>query len=138
MTAIPRLLSAVTVRKAKLAAKDYELSDGHGLTLSIRTTGKKIWRFRYQRPNSSARTNITLGHYPAMTLAAARTLHDEYIALLIKGIDLKNRSRTRLSRKKEPKTACSLMWQRGGSPLKKPAVFPTFMPVISGVHWRGR
>lgn len=34
-------------KKAKLIDKDYDLSDGHGLTLSVRTTGKKIWRFRY-------------------------------------------------------------------------------------------
>ncbi|WP_021017018.1 integrase arm-type DNA-binding domain-containing protein [Prodigiosinella confusarubida] len=55
------LLSAVAVQKAKPADKDYDLTDGHGLTLSIRTSGKKIWYFRYQRPNSATRTNITLG-----------------------------------------------------------------------------
>ncbi|RUT64090.1 integrase [Morganella morganii] len=89
MTATYRLLSAAAVQRAKPADKDYDLPDGHGLTLSIRATGKKIWRFRYQRPNSTARTNITLGYYPALTLAAARTLHDEYLALLVRGIDPK-------------------------------------------------
>lgn len=82
MTITRRLLSAATVVKAKSADKDYDLPDGHGLTLSVRTTGKKIWRFRYQRPGSSARTNITLGYYPVLSLAAARTLHDEYLDLL--------------------------------------------------------
>ncbi|WP_336222365.1 integrase arm-type DNA-binding domain-containing protein [Citrobacter amalonaticus] len=67
-----RYLSAAAVQKAKPAGHDYSLSDGHGLTLSVRATGKKIWRFRYQRPGSGTRTNITLGHYPALTLAAAR------------------------------------------------------------------
>ncbi|OSM95094.1 integrase domain-containing protein [Lonsdalea populi] len=103
MTVTHRLLSAVTVQKAKPAAKDYELPDGHGLTLSIRTTGKKIWRFRYQRPNSSTRTNITLGHYPSMTLAAARTLHDEYISLLIKGIDPKKQEQDEAEQEKRAK-----------------------------------
>ncbi|WP_414147470.1 hypothetical protein ACMGGR_17755 [Erwinia sp. BNK-24-b] len=46
--------------------------------LSIRTSGKKIRRFRYQHPDFTARTNITLGYYPAISLAAACTLHDEY------------------------------------------------------------
>ncbi|EAR3735627.1 DUF4102 domain-containing protein [Salmonella enterica] len=87
MNVTHRLLSAVTVEKAKPADKDYHLPDGQGLTLSVRTTGKKIWRFRYQRPGSTARTNITLGHYPGMTLARARTLHDEYLTLLARGID---------------------------------------------------
>ncbi|MCI3760504.1 hypothetical protein MP956_21790 [Escherichia coli] len=34
-------LSASEVQKAKPAAKDYELFDGQGLTLFVRTTGKK-------------------------------------------------------------------------------------------------
>ncbi len=53
-------LSASEVQKAKPAAKDYELFDGQGLTLFVRTTGKKIWRFRYKRPGSTTRTTITL------------------------------------------------------------------------------
>ncbi|EDX6465856.1 DUF4102 domain-containing protein [Salmonella enterica subsp. diarizonae serovar 60:r:e,n,x,z15] len=73
MTITRRLLSAPAVQKAKPADKDYEIPDGNGLTLSVRKSGKKIWRFRYQRPGSSARTNITLGYYPALTLAAARS-----------------------------------------------------------------
>ncbi|EBX8629414.1 DUF4102 domain-containing protein [Salmonella enterica subsp. enterica serovar Kintambo] len=89
MTITRRLLTAAAVQKAKPADKDYDLPDGHGLTLSVRTSGKKIWRFRYQRPNSTARTNITLGYYPAVTLAAARTVHDEYLGLLAQGIDPK-------------------------------------------------
>lgn len=89
MTITRRLLTAAAVQKAKPADKDYDLPDGHGLTLSVRTSGKKIWRFRYQRPNSTARTNITLGYYPAVTLAAARTVHDEYLGLLAQGVDPK-------------------------------------------------
>ncbi|EIV4462434.1 tyrosine-type recombinase/integrase [Salmonella enterica] len=93
MTITRRLLSAPAVQKAKPADKDYEIPDGNGLTLSVRKSGKKIWRFRYQRPGSSARTNITLGYYPALTLAAARTLHDEYLDLLALGIDPKKREK---------------------------------------------
>ena len=80
-------LSASEVQKAKPAAKDYELFDGQGLTLFVRTTGKKIWRFRYKRPGSTTRTTITLGYYPVMSLASARTLHAEKLALLIQGVD---------------------------------------------------
>lgn len=41
MTIIRCLLSAAAVQKSKPADKDYDLPDGHGLTLSVRTSGKK-------------------------------------------------------------------------------------------------
>ncbi|MCB7131321.1 tyrosine-type recombinase/integrase [Salmonella enterica subsp. enterica serovar Hillegersberg] len=89
MAVLTRPLSACEVQKAKPGDKDYELFDGQGLTLFVRTNGKKIWRFRYKRPGSAARTTITLGHYPAMSLASVRTLHAEQLSLLVKGIDPK-------------------------------------------------
>ncbi|EEC0297091.1 tyrosine-type recombinase/integrase [Salmonella enterica subsp. enterica] len=87
MAVLTRPLSASEVQKAKPAAKDYELFDGQGLTLFVRTNGKKIWRFRYKRPGSATRTTLTLGHYPVMSLASARTLHAEKLALLVQGVD---------------------------------------------------
>lgn len=96
-----RLLTAAAVQKAKPADKDYDLRDGHVLTLSVRTTGKKIWRFRYQRPDSTARTNVTLGYFPAISLAAARTLHDEYLDLLAQVLIRKCWNRKPQSRKRK-------------------------------------
>ncbi|EBZ5775278.1 integrase [Salmonella enterica subsp. enterica] len=87
MAVLTRPLSASEVQKAKPAEKDYELFDGQGLTLMVKTTGKKIWRFRYKRPGSTSRTTITLGYFPAMSLASARTVHAEHLALLVKGVD---------------------------------------------------
>ena len=89
MAVLTRPLSATEVQKAKPASKDYELFDGQGLTLFVRTTGKKIWRFRYKRPGTVSRTTITLGHYPAMSLASARVQHAEHLALLVRGLDPK-------------------------------------------------
>jgi len=51
------------ILKAKPQEKDFTLHDGDGLFLLIKTSGKKLWRFRYQRPNSSSRTNLSLGSY---------------------------------------------------------------------------
>lgn len=53
----------------------------------IKTSGKKLWRFRYQRPGSSSRTNLSLGSYPALTLAAARQIRDQHLTTLAQGID---------------------------------------------------
>lgn len=89
MAVLTRPLSASEVQKAKPAEKDYELFDGQGLTLFVRTSGKKIWRFRYKRPGTASRTSVTLGHYPAMSLASARALHAEHLALLVQGVDPK-------------------------------------------------
>ncbi|MBA3111016.1 integrase arm-type DNA-binding domain-containing protein [Salmonella enterica] len=89
MAVLTRPFSAFEVQKAKPGTTDYELFDGQGLTLFVRTSGKKIWRFRYKRPGSASRTTITLGYFPAMTLASARILHAEHLALLPGGIDPK-------------------------------------------------
>jgi hypothetical protein len=48
---------------------------------------EKLWRFRYQRPGSSSRTNLSLGSYPALTLAAARQIRDQHLTTLAQGMD---------------------------------------------------
>lgn len=87
MARITRPLTNNEILKAKPQEKDFTLHDGDGLFLLIKTSGKKLWRFRYQRPASSSRTNLSLGSYPALTLAAARQLRDQYLSLLAQGID---------------------------------------------------
>ncbi|WP_312156259.1 integrase domain-containing protein [Lelliottia nimipressuralis] len=87
MARITRPLTNNEILKAKPREKDFTLHDGDGLFLLVKTSGKKLWRFRYQRPNSSSRTNLSLGAYPALTLAAARQIRDQHLSLLAQGID---------------------------------------------------
>lgn len=87
MARMTRPLTNNEILKAKPQEKDFTLHDGDGLFLLVKTSGKKLWRFRYQRPNSSSRTNLSLGSYPALTLAVARQMRDEYLSLLARGID---------------------------------------------------
>lgn len=87
MARITRPLTNNEILKAKPQEKDFTLHDGDGLFLLVKTSGKKLWRFRYQRPASSSRTNLSLGSYPALTLAAARQMRDQYLSLLAQGID---------------------------------------------------
>ena len=87
MARMTRPLTNNEILKAKLQEKDFTLHDGDGLFLLIKTSGKKQWRFRYQRLNSSNRTNLSLGSYPALTLAAARQMRDQYLSLLVQGLD---------------------------------------------------
>ncbi|MBN6043187.1 tyrosine-type recombinase/integrase [Citrobacter sp. ku-bf4] len=87
MARITRPLTNNEILKAKPREKDFTLHDGDGLFLLVKTTGKKLWRFRYQRPVSGSRTNLSLGSYPALTLAAARQIRDQHLATLALGID---------------------------------------------------
>lgn len=87
MARMTRPLTNNEILKAKPQEKDFTLHDGDGLFLLVKTSGKKLWRFRYQRPNSSSRTNLSLGSYPALTLAVARQMRDQYLSMLAQAID---------------------------------------------------
>lgn len=87
MARITRPLTNNEILKAKPREKDFTLHDGDGLFLLVKTSGKKLWRFRYQRPASGSRTNLSLGAYPALTLAAARQIRDQHLTTLAQGID---------------------------------------------------
>ncbi|KAF6676188.1 tyrosine-type recombinase/integrase [Pantoea sp. EKM21T] len=87
MARTTRPLTNTEVLRAKANDKDTTLHDGDGLFLVIKTSGKKLWRFRYQRPATKQRTMIGLGAFPALTLANARSLRADYLALLANGID---------------------------------------------------
>ncbi|EFK5334605.1 tyrosine-type recombinase/integrase [Escherichia coli] len=87
MARITRPLTNNEILKAKPREKDFTLHDGDGLFLLVKTSGKKLWRFRYQRPTSGSRTNLSLGSYPALTLASARQIRDQYLTTLAQGID---------------------------------------------------
>lgn len=87
MAHITRPLTNNEILKAKTREKDFTLHDGEGLFLLVKTSGKKLWRFRYQRPVSNSRTNLSLGSYPALTLAAARQIRDQHLASLAQEMD---------------------------------------------------
>jgi len=82
-----RPLTNTEVLRAKALEKDLTLHDGDGLFLIVKTSGKKLWRFRYQRPATKQRTMMGLGAFPALSLADARRLRADYLSLLVNGID---------------------------------------------------
>ncbi|HCR56441.1 MAG TPA: integrase [Raoultella sp.] len=87
MARTTRPLTNTEVLRAKALEKDLRLHDGDGLFLIVKTSGKKLWRFRYQRPATKQRTMMGLGAFPALSLADARGLRADYLALLANGID---------------------------------------------------
>jgi integrase len=62
-------LNDLQIRAAQPLAKEYLLADGEGLYLRVRPTAK-VWVYRYKQAGIEAK--LSLGHYPAMSLVAAR------------------------------------------------------------------
>lgn len=72
---------------AKPREKEYTLQDGNGLYLRIRESGAKTWMYRYLNKKNNNRVKITLGSYPALTLAKARLKRSELESMLVDGLD---------------------------------------------------
>lgn len=89
MPKIAKPLTDTQIKKAKPKTKEYTLFDGGGLTLRISTTGSKLWLLNYYRPFTKKRANLSLGHYPTISLIGARAKRTEYKALLAQDIDPK-------------------------------------------------
>lgn len=71
---------------AKPGEKDFSLFDGQGLFLLVKANGKKVWRFKYTRPDGRAGL-ATFGNYPALGLRSARDRRSAALELLAAGID---------------------------------------------------
>lgn len=82
-------LTNTEAQKAKPKEKEFNLVDGNGLALRIKPNGSKLWIFNYYRPYTKKRTSLSLGTYPAITLAEARTKRHAAKELLAKDIDPK-------------------------------------------------
>lgn len=78
-------LTDLAIRRSKPKDKPYTLNDGNGLSLLIEPNGSKGWRLRY-RFSGKAKL-MSLGTYPNVALADARTARDEAKKLIAGGID---------------------------------------------------
>ena len=54
-------LSVKELESAKPKEADYVLYDGNGLELLIKSSGSKIWQFRYIRPVTKKRAKKSIG-----------------------------------------------------------------------------
>ena len=76
--------SLVKNAKHKADGKPLNYSDGGGMYLHVKPTGK-YWRYNY-RIDGKMKT-LSMGVYPLVTLKQARQSHDAARELLAKGID---------------------------------------------------
>ncbi|KXF79747.1 integrase domain-containing protein [Enterovibrio coralii] len=87
MPATVKPLTDTQIRNTKATSKDITLYDGYGLNLLVRTSGTKSWQLRYLHPLTKKRKKMSLGSYPALSLAQARKKRMAVQELLANGID---------------------------------------------------
>ena len=82
-------LTDAAIRKFKLGNNapkaGKKLTDGHGLYLHVTHTGSKLWRYQYLFKGKPKL--ISLGQYPAVSLALARERHADARRQLAAGVD---------------------------------------------------
>lgn len=76
-------LTDTALRALKAREKPYQVADGGGLVVEVMPGGAKVWRLRYRiqgRPEK-----LTIGKYPAVSLAKARLRREEAKVMLAEG-----------------------------------------------------
>ncbi|OOF53529.1 integrase arm-type DNA-binding domain-containing protein [Rodentibacter trehalosifermentans] len=115
MARFAKPLNNKAVDNAKPQDKPYTLTDGNGLFLLITPSGSKTWQFNYYHPTTKKRTKFSLGSYPIVTIAEARSYHDEYRTLLAKGIDpqeyLKEQEQAKSKQNENSFLNVALLWK---------------------------
>jgi hypothetical protein len=78
-------LTNTAINAAKPKQKQYRLTDGQGMYLLIKPSGKKYWRLDYILHGK--RKTFAIGSYPAISLKKARAQRDKAKNLVSDGID---------------------------------------------------
>jgi len=75
------------LRSAKPQANDYRIQIGGNTYLDIMTTGKKVWRMRYLKPDSKKPAIYTIGDYPDISQPQARNEANKVKQLVKRGVN---------------------------------------------------
>lgn len=85
------MLSDMAVRSAKGRERDYKLSDGGGLHLLVKPSGSRLWRLAYRF--AGKQKSLSIGPYPTVGLADARTEREKAKRTLKEGLDPSRKKR---------------------------------------------
>ena len=95
-----------TLRNTRAGEKPQKLSDGGGLYLLVKTTGKKFWHMAYRFDGKQKL--LSFGQYPEVSLSDAREARQKARELQAKGIDPGQvKKEAKLAKKAEEQIACS-------------------------------
>ncbi len=79
-------LTDTKLQRLQTRDRPYQVADGNGLFIAVHPTGKKVWRLQYRiGGRSGKKEKVTLGEYPAYSLADARRWRDECRARIARG-----------------------------------------------------
>lgn len=78
-------LTDTAIRAAKPKETPYKVADGGGLFIVVNPTGSRLWRLKYRV--AGREKVLSIGAYPAVSLAQARERREEAKALLARGGD---------------------------------------------------
>jgi len=76
-------LTDTQLKRAKPHTKPYELADGGGLVAEVMPSGTIAWRYRYRL--NGKREKVSIGKYPAVSLAKARAKATDYAVMVADG-----------------------------------------------------
>lgn len=74
------MLTDTKLRSLKPRDSAYRVADTNGLCIEVRSTGAKVWRYRYRYVGKAS--IVTMAEYPAMALSEARAERDKLRALV--------------------------------------------------------
>lgn len=76
-------LTDTRIRALKPKDKPFQVADGGGLVLEVMPGGAKVWRLRYRLAGRPQK--VTVGQYPAFTLAKARLERERVKVAIVEG-----------------------------------------------------
>lgn len=92
-------LTNTAIKAARPKEKQYRITDGQGMYLLVKPSGKKYWRLDYIIHGT--RKTYAIGSYPSISLKDARAQRDEAKALVADGIDPVQHRKTTKSHRAE-------------------------------------
>ena len=106
------MITDIQLKNSKPKDKDYTIKVDAGLSLLVKKTGSKLWRFRYTHLNK--RNMISIGKYPQVSIKQARLQLEQYQDLLSQGINPATYKKIQVSVKQAEKTfmEVALEWHR--------------------------
>jgi integrase len=79
------VLTDKEISASKPQERPYKLSDGGGLHVVILPNGTKLWRLKYHYAGKEK--SLSIGHYPAVSLATAREKREDAKRQIASGLD---------------------------------------------------
>ncbi len=93
------MLTDTKLRGLKPRATPYRIADTNGLCIEVRSTGAKVWRYRYRHDGKPSM--IKIAEYPIVSLAEARAERDRLRALVKGGANPAQVARAERAAKQE-------------------------------------